>query len=259
MTTNKGPRIILWDIENVQNLAAIFQLFGNDYINPENIVQEKYLVSAAWKVLGEKTTHAVSVLDDPKLYKKDPHNDLHVLKTLHKVLSSADVLIHHNGNKFDIKVTEARMLIQGLPPLPPITMIDTLKIAKNRFAFNSNKLDYLGSVLGVGRKVPTTTGLWLEVLKGNKSAIHEMVRYNKQDVELLERVFLKLQPYAADHVNRELYGGSGCPRCGSNKVQSRGFHRAISRVYRRLQCQACGGWFRTVLNEKSVKPTSRML
>lgn len=250
--TGNGLRIILWDIENVQNLAAVFALYGNDYINPENIVQEKYLVCAAWKILGEKTTHSVSILDDPKLFKKDPHNDYHVLKTLHGVLASADVIVHHNGNNFDIKVTEGRMLMQGFTPLPPIIKIDTLKIAKGRFALNANRLDYLGHILGVGRKVKTTPGLWLEVLKGNKTAIRVMEKYNRGDVELLERVFLKLRPYAPEHVNRELFGQDGCPRCGSNKLQRRGLHRAISRVYQRWQCQKCLGWFKTAKAEPKV-------
>src|SRR6202007_1093580 len=100
----------------------------------------------------------------------DPYNDLHVLQVLHSVLAEADVIVAHNGDKFDIKFTEARMLIQGLPPLPPIQKIDTLKVAKDRFMFNSNKLDYLGQILKVGRKQHTSPQLWLEVLKGNKVA-----------------------------------------------------------------------------------------
>lgn len=255
----KSPRIVIWDIETTHNVVAVFQLKNNDYIQPENILQERWVVCASWKILGEKKVHAVSTLDNPKLFSEDPTSDRHVIETLHKVLSSADVLVHHNGDSFDLKFVEARMLIHGLPPLPPITTIDTLTAARKRFLFNANKLDYLGAILGVGRKKPTTGGLWLEVLRGNKSAIREMVSYNKQDVLLLERVFMKLRPYIQSHINRELFGKTGCPRCGSLKVQSRGFHRAISRVYRRFQCQGCSGWFRAVTNEKDVKTTSRTL
>lgn len=253
------PKIILWDVENSHTLAAVFQLFNNDYISHENIIQERFLISAAWKELGEKKVHSVSVLDNPKLFKKDPCNDLHVVKTLHKVLSSADVIIAHNGDQFDIKLTEGRMLAQGLPALPPIPSIDTLKVAKSRLLLLSNKLDYLARYLGFGKKISTKNELWLRVLQGDKSAIEKMVTYNKHDVVLLEKVFLKLRPYCANHINRQLFGSTeGCPRCGSNHIQSRGTHKAISRVYRRWQCQDCGGWFRSTLNEK-VKVTSRML
>lgn len=248
------PRIVLWDIETTHNLVAVFKLFGEDYISPDNILQERYIVCAAWKTLGAKTVSAVSTIDNPKLYAKDPHNDYHVVKTLHDVLMGADVIVAHNGDKYDIKFTEARMLYHGLSPLPPIVKIDTLKVAKDRFLFNSNRLDYLGKFLKVGGKKPTTTGLWLRVLQGDKAAIKEMVVYNKQDVNVLEKVFLKLQPYMANHISRQLFGQTaGCPRCGSTKVQSRGAHKATTRTYQRYQCQDCGGWFRELkANSKST-------
>lgn len=259
MTSNKEPRIILWDIETAHNLAAVFRLWGEDYIPPGNIVQERYIICASWKVLGEEKTHSVSLLDNPKLFKKDPHNDLHVLQVLHKVLAEADCLIAHNGDKYDLKFTEARMLIQGLSPLPPIKTMDTLKIAKKRFLFNSNKLDYLGTILGVGAKIKTSSGLWLEVLKGNKAAIKEMVEYNIEDVNLLERVFFKLRPYTSNHINRNLFAGEGeeraCPRCGSTHCQSRGVSRTATRTYQRFQCQDCKGWFSSPKSIDSVKDT----
>lgn len=239
------PRIVFYDIETTHNLAAIFRLY-DDFTSHENIIQERYIVCAAWKVLGEEKVHAVSTLDNPKLYKADPHNDRHVVETLHRVLGEADVIVGHNGDAYDIKFTEGRMIAHGLPPLPPIPSIDTLKIAKSRLLLNCNKLDYIARYLGLGRKVKTDNSLWLRILKGDKAAIREMVSYNKHDVILLEKVFLKLRPYAANYINRQLFGLTGCPRCGSTHVQSRGTHKAISRTYQRFQCQKCFGWFRSV-------------
>lgn len=249
------PKIVLWDIETTHNLAAVFKLFGEDYIPHTNVLQERYIVCAAWKTLGKKGISAVSTLDNP-LYETDPHNDLHVVTTLHQVLSEADVIVAHNGDKYDIKFTEGRMLHHGLPPLPPIVKIDTLKELKNRFLLNSNRLDYVGQFLGVGRKVHTSPGLWLRVLQGDKSAVKEMVKYNKQDVALLEAVFMKLRPYIASHVNRQLFvdngdGKTNCPRCGSSRTKSKGMHRTITQVYQRRVCLSCGGWFR---NRKAEKP-----
>lgn len=248
-----APRIVLYDLETSHNIVATFRLFDkyNSMVPPENIITERFIICASWKVLGEKTVHSVSTLDDPKRYKKDIHDDYHVVKTLHGILSAADVIVAHNGDQFDKPFMETRMLFHGLPPLPPIQSIDTLKVARKRFMFNSNKLDYLGTFLKVGRKRPTTGGLWLKVLAGDRDAVREMVVYNKQDVLLLERVFQKLQPFMENHVNRHLFGGTGCPRCSSKHVQSRGIHRAISRVYQRWQCQGCGGWWKTA---KAIAP-----
>lgn len=243
-----SPRIILWDIETSHNLAAVFRLTQNDYIQAENIVQERYIICASWKELGKRAVSAVSTLDDPKRYAVSPYDDYHVVKTLHEVLSSADIIIAHNGDQYDIKFSKGRMLIHGFPPLPPILSIDTLKTARNQFLLNANNLNYLGKMLGVGGKKPTKQGLWLRVLQGEAQAVREMVAYNKQDVLLLERVFLKLRPFIADHVNRQLFGAKAgahtCPRCGSANTQYRGVHRALTQTYRRLQCADCGGWFR---------------
>jgi hypothetical protein len=240
------PKILIWDIETSHNIAAIFRLF-EDYTSHENILQERFVICAAWKWLGEEKVSAVSILDDPKRYAKDPCDDRYVLEELHAVLSEADVIIAHNGDQYDIKFAEGRMLFHGLPALPPIPSIDTLKVAKSRLLLNSNKLDYLGRYLGLGKKIKTSNDLWIGVLKGDRASIKEMVTYNKQDVILLEKVFLKLRPYCANHINRQLLGdGDGCPRCGSAKVQRRGIHKAISRTYQRFQCQACYGWYRAV-------------
>jgi hypothetical protein len=155
------------------------------------------------------------------------------------------------------KYLKTRILFHGLGVLPPIQSIDTYKIAKAHFMFNSNKLDYVGKLLGFGGKKSTPTGLWLDVLRGDRKAIKTMVEYNKRDVDLLEKVFLKLRPYMANHISNQLFGGTGCPRCGSHKVQRRGLHRAISRVYQRWQCQAekCGGWFKTSKAEAGATTT----
>ena len=255
----KKPKILYWDIETSLQLVAVFQLGNNDWIDPSSLVSERYIICGSWQWEGESKVHAVSVLDDPKRYAKDPCDDYHVVKTLYKVLSEADFIVHHNGDSFDKRYLETRALAHGFPALPPISTVDTYKVAKARFMFNSNKLDYIGKLLKVGKKIPTTPGLWMRVLKGDKKAIKEMVEYNKHDVTLLREVFMKLRPYIPNYISRELFGETGCPRCGSTKIQSRGYHRAISRIYRRFQCQACSGWFRSMLNEKSVKPTVRVL
>lgn len=258
---SNSPKILIFDIETSLQLAAIFDLKYNDFISPDSLMSERYVISVAWKWLGENKVHAVSVLDDPKRFSKDQGDDTYVLKAFHKVLMEADAIVAHNGDKFDFPYLKTRMLIKGLPVLPPITTIDTYKVAKSQFRFNSNKLDYLGKLLGIGGKVETPKNLWMDVLRGSKSAIKIMVDYNKRDVTLLENVFMKLRPYIPNYINRELFGGTGCPVCGSHDYQSRGsrFHRAISRMYRRFQCNDCSKWFRSVDNEKSVKPKFRVL
>jgi hypothetical protein len=260
----REPRILIWDIETVQNLVASFQLWerGGLHLSHRNLMQERYIVCASWKWLGEKRVYSVSVLDDPKRYKKTPHDDRYVLDALHKVLSSADAIVAHNGDQYDIKFTEGRMLAQGMSPLPPIKKIDTLKIAKSRFNLNSNRLDYLALLLGLGQKKEIGGERWLEILRGGPkalAAIREMVAYNKVDIILLEKVFNRLIPYMSNAVNRQLFGGAreACTRCGSMHIQYRGTAVIGLSHYPRYQCQTCGGWDRSRTADKTVPKLAR--
>ncbi len=244
--------------ETTHNLVAKFNL-GEEYVGHDCVVQERYIVCASWKTLGQAKVEAVSVLDSPKTYARNPHDDAYVVAKLHQVLSGADVIVAHNGDHYDIKFLRGRMLYHGLKPLPPIMSLDTLQTARSMFHLNSNRLDYLGRYLGLGMKKPTKTGLWLRVLKGDQKAVREMVAYNKQDVVLLERVFQKLTPYMSNYVNRQLFGQEGgCPRCGSRQTQARGVHRTLTQLYQRFQCLDCGGWFRERKAVK-VRPSTRVL
>lgn len=261
----REPRVLIYDIETSLQTVAVFQLAGNDWIQPQNIVTERHLISACWQWLGESKVHSVSLLDDPKRFQKDPHDDKHVVETLHKVLSEADVVVAHYGDSFDNKYVLTRILYHGLDPLPPFQTIDTKKIAKQRFYLNSNSLDYIGKYLKLGGKINTPGGLWLTILHGGNSkeavaAIKTMVVYNKRDVTLLRDVFLKLRPYIPNYVNRELFGSTGCPRCGSKKTQSRGTYYAQTRTYRRFQCMGeCKGWFRVLKADKDSSTPNRVL
>lgn len=250
------PRIILWDIETVMNVLATFRLMNQDPIPHRNILQERYVVSFAWKELDEKRTHSYSLLDDPERFGKDVHDDTSVVEMMHTVLSSADVIVAHNGDNYDIKFAETRMVQKGLPPLPPIPSIDTLKVARSRFLFNNNRLDYLGQFFGIGHKKSNEEDLWLKVLNGDEHAIREMVKYNRTDVDpLLEGVFRKLQPYVPQHINHMLFDGQNdirCPQCGKKHFEHRGFHYSATQKYPRYRCLECGRWFR---GRSAEKPT----
>lgn len=251
------PNIVLWDIETSHNILAKFDL-REEYSNHNNILQERYMICAAWKTLGGKMK-AVSVLDDPRRFKKSPHDDRHVIETLHSALAEADTLVAHNGDRFDWKWLKGRVLVHGLPPLPPIPTIDTLKVARRNFMLNSNRLDYLGKLLGFGGKTTTPPGLWIDVLKGEKKAIKTMLAYNKRDVELLENVFLKLEAYVPNHVSRQLLGDDGCPQCGSLRMTKQGVRRTKAGVYPRWKCENCGRWSQSTAAEKRKRPTLRMI
>jgi DNA polymerase elongation subunit (family B) len=160
---NSKNKVLLYDIETSLQTVTVFGLGNNDWIHPDSIVTERHLISISWKWLANPKVYSVSLLDDPKRFKRDHHDDRHVVTVFHRVLSEADVIVGHNSDRFDLPYLKTRMLYHGLAPLPPITALDTYKIAKSVFAFNSNKLDYIGKYLKVGKKISTTPGLWKKV------------------------------------------------------------------------------------------------
>jgi DNA polymerase III epsilon subunit-like protein len=237
---SKKPRIIAYDIETAHNIVASFSLW-NKYgpIPFENIIQEGYIICASWMVLGEGGIQSVSVLDN---LERPITDDYEVVAKLHEVLSNADAIVAHYGDEFDIKKINARLIYHGFTPLPSIIQIDTKKIAKKKFLLNSYKLDYIAQYLGVGKKMDTPKGLWLRCLRGDEDSIQQMVRYNRQDVVILVKVYKKLAPFVPPSMSYRAYTDRDvCGNCGS-KVQYRGYAYTKTNKYKRFQCTKCGNW-----------------
>lgn len=254
------PRILLWDLETGFNLVTVFSLWTGDRgISHDAIQQEKYIISASFKWLGEKEITAISLIDFKATWDKDPTDDRLLVKAIREKLLEADVIVHHYGDSFDIKSFNSRCVFHGFKPVNPLIQIDTYKIAKKHFFFNSNKLDYLGKFLGFGGKIKTRAGLWLDCMKGDEDAITDMVRYNKQDVRLLEQVYLKLRPYTVAKANMGLFVEDQselvCPTCGSSHIHQRGYRYTSTGRQLRFQCQedGCGAWSHARVSDK-IKP-----
>lgn len=247
-----GPRILLVDIETVPNLVTSWGLKVDGYLGHENIVAERYIVCASWKWLGSQHVHSASVLTH-RAKKGIP--DGGILRKLHGVISEADAIVAHNGDRFDVPWIYSRLILTDLAPPKPVPTIDTKKIAKGRFYFNSNRLDYLGKYLGVGQKIRTDYDLWLDAMKGDRKAIEKMVIYNREDVRLLERVYMKLRPFVAAKINRQHWSSDAltCPSCGADRLESRGLGATAAATYRRLQCRDCGAWARQPMNSKVAR------
>ncbi len=235
------PKVCFWDIETSLIVATTFSLFP-ERIPHEGIIQDWFIISGAWKFAGDKKVYSVSVLDKSR---KKLDDDYYVVKTLGEMLQDVDILVHHNGDRFDLKKLTARLIFHGLPPLPRITTIDTLKEVKKVAQFTSNRLDYLGKHLVGQGKLDHPTSLWLGALKGDKVAISEMVKYNKGDVVRLEEVYNKIKPYIKNPPHFGVLLGKdkncSCKSCGSTHVKKNGIRITVAGGKKQeLQCQDCG-------------------
>jgi hypothetical protein len=235
------PRIVIYDIENFPNVGYTWGKWEQNVIQ---FTRQHTLASFSWKVLGEKKVHVVGLPDFPS-YKKDKFDDKELTKALWKLFDGADILIAHNGNSFDVKQSNAFFIKHNLPPPSAYQTIDTKLVAKRYFRFNSNKLDDLGDYFGLGRKVDTGGfQLWLDCMAGDTKAWKKMYTYNKQDVVLLEQIYLHMRPWMVNHPNVNAYTAQqdACPLCGSQNLQKRGFMGTRTGQTQRYQCQQCFAW-----------------
>lgn len=180
------------------------------------------------------------------------HSKREMLGDIYSLIDEADAVIHYNGTKFDIPTLNQEFVSQGWAPPSPAINIDLLQTAKRRFRLPSNKLDYVAQYLGSGGKVKHKgMELWRDCMAGDKEAWKTMKEYNEHDVRLLERVYKKLLPWVPNHPNNALFDGGNdmvCPNCGSAHIQRRGFYYTKTMTYQRYQCNACGAWSRSRLN-----------
>lgn len=238
-------KILLYDIETSPIVGTVWGKYEQDLIW---VIDDWHMLTFAYKWLDEKQTHVLG-LDDFPLFKKEPTNDKELVRKLHELFTEADIVVAHNGNRFDQKKSQARFIYHGMQPPAPYKQIDTRLEAKRHFAFTSNKLDDLGEHLGMGRKLKTDKDLWRNCMAGVPSAWEKMKRYNKKDVVLLEKVYLRLRPWINTHPSRAVIEGipSACPKCGAkNSLVGQGLRHYTTVSYaQRYQCKVCGGWGRS--------------
>lgn len=241
MAKQSKVKILLYDIETAPIVSYTWGIWEQDVIE---VKEEWYILSVAYKWLGDKRTKVMS-LPNFELYKKEPKNDRELVKALWNLFDEADVIIGHNSDAFDNKKSTARFIQHKLPPPSPYKSVDTKKVAKKYFKFDSNKLDHLGQYFDIGRKLKHEGfSLWLGCMSGNKKSWKKMCDYNIQDVILLEKVYLKMLPYMTNHPNMNLLTDEthNCPNCGGNNVNKRGFNYTRTTKAQAYQCKDCFSW-----------------
>lgn len=246
----RSPKILVIDIETSPHKGSFW---GNTYETSIIEVEEFGQIigySAKW-LNGKQITKA---LIDYAGYKPGKINDKNLVKDVRGLLDEADIVVTQNGVDFDTKYLNTRFIAHNLNPPSPYKQIDTKREARKIMRLPSNKLDNLARYFNLGHKLEHEGyDLWKKCISGDRKAWNKMKRYNAHDVELTEKVYLKLRPFMKSHPNIGIYllqDKEACNKCGSDHVQSRGYARNNTTMYKRFQCQDCGSWYR---GNKSIK------
>lgn len=253
-------KILVLDIETAPTLAWVWKRFKEN-IGQNQVVQEGYVLTWAAKWVGEDSVSS----DSLHLYPENLalEDDKPLIESIYKMLNEADIVVAHNGDRFDMPILNARMLYHGFKPPKPYRTIDTLKILKNRFRFPSNRLDSVCEYLGIGNKVSTGGfSLWARCMNKEVEAFEKMVEYNIYDVILLEELYRKIAPWYPTHPNVANYIPSDKPRCtvcASSDLRSDGTVSTNISTFEVHQCNSCGHWNRSRVNIKTKDEMSNTL
>ncbi len=114
-------------------------------------------------------------------------DDKRVVKSIYKLLDEADIVIGHNGDRFDLRKLRWRFISHDMPPPSPFKIIDTLKVARREFFAPSYKQDFLTKYFKLENKLSTEFDLWTDCEAGIQERLDEMAEYNKHDVIGLDR------------------------------------------------------------------------
>jgi hypothetical protein len=207
-------RRLYYDIEVCPNIGLFWEAGWKKSIGYENIIKERAIICICYKWEDEKEVHSLQW--DSK------QSDKKMLEQFIKIANQSHEMVGHNGDKFDLAWIRTRCLFHKIDMFPNYITLDTLKVSRSKFRFNSNKLDYIAKFLGVGKKIKTDFGLWKDILLNkDKVAMAKMIKYCKMDVIVLEKVYDQLR----NHIPAKTHFGvifgqdrGSCPECGSDEL-----------------------------------------
>lgn len=232
-------KTLIYDIETLPVRAYVWRT-GKQYVNHGQIKEGDFIkiICIGYRWEHEKTTK-VLIWDNKK------QNCDRLIDDFTKLVEQADIVLAHNGDRFDMKHVNTQRLLQGKAPISWPTSEDTLKQLRKQFALPSYSLDYVSKILFGSGKSPMAFQDWIDILEHkSEKALNKMVKYCKRDVDLLFKAYKRVKPYCDPRVGRHLLTGGDCPSCGSSKTTGKGKITLRRGTYRRFKCSDCAHVFR---------------
>lgn len=236
----KKPRVLFVDLENTPLLGWAWDGYETTILEIE---QDPRLLCFSYKWQGENKIHNVALRDFKYKGNRFHIDDWPVVEKLWHLFNEADMIVAQNGDRFDIRVANARFLQHSLQPPEEYKTVDTLKVARKYFKLAFNSLDHLCRFLGIERKAdPGSKKTWFMCMDGDKKSWDTMVYYNNKDVECLINVYDRMKGWHKSHPNLSMITRNNheCPTCLSKNLKRDGFRLNRTGKYQRWVCYDCG-------------------
>ena len=246
----REPKIVFWDLETLHDPEKVMKsstLFSIGNWPGRTLSPDLgSIISFGYKIYGQDKAGCINAWDFDN-WNEDVNDDSAVCMLAYEILKDADVIVTHNGKKYDMPYLNNRLMKHGFPPLHKIKHVDTKVVAK-RIKPYSASLGHLADELKLTELKMSTGGasLWDQVRQRNKAAQKKMSDYCKQDVETLEALYLYFRPLllASETANYHHYYPEDvhtCPKCGSENLGKNGRRRVKKGFQQRYSCNNCGG------------------
>ena len=102
-------KILLFDIETTPMQVFVWGLFGNKYINHDNVIEDWNILSWSAKWLFD--SHVMSDIQTPNEAKR--RDDSRVCRGIHNLMDKADIIIAHNEIPFTWACSKTLKLINN--------------------------------------------------------------------------------------------------------------------------------------------------
>ena len=124
-------------------------------------------------------------------------DDKELVKQVCKIVRDHDVIVAHNGARFDLPMLRTRALRWGLAPLKDGKLVDPCSIAWRKFKLRSNRLGAIADFVGIeDKKTPLDMSLWADVmLNGSVRGMNKIVEHCEADIRVLRGVLDFVKPF----------------------------------------------------------------
>lgn len=231
--------ILFLDIEAAPAKAYIWDL-KTRYVPLQQVAEDGYILCFAYHWEGQKKVHAVT--------RWQKGGEEAMVHKAWELLDKADVVMHYNGDNYDLPRLNAEFLKYGLGPPTPYMSVDLFKTVRKKFRVLSKSMNHMLNLLSLETKLNHKGfDLWRGCMDGNRQDRKEMVEYNVQDVNVMTQLYEKLIPWIDNLPNRALWMDETIEptcRCGSTNLRFKGYKRTKVLSYKQYKCNDCGSYMR---------------
>lgn len=229
--------VLVFDVETMPLVGYIWNPWNTNMY--ENQMIKDYCIlsySAKWydddRIMSDILTPKEAVA----------RNDKRILTNFWKLINMADVVITHNGKRFDIRKLNARFWKNHMPKPSSYKVIDTLTSAKAVFGLTYNSMDFIAKYIGMQEKLETDFDLWKGCDNGDKESLQYMREYNEQDIRVQEDVYTEMRGWIPNHPDMSVYANltNVCPVCLGMDYKQVGLYTASKLRYAEYRCDGCG-------------------